>query len=512
MAARQAPQLRVFRNDFARSVRALAAPAHRHDEQPRRDRRARHASRPTACGRPKIVQAGSGFLSQHSKELLVRARRERARRRADSRRGPRAARRSFTDVPLNVARIASSKAATSETRAASPRAPPRQPAPTRRPRAAGRRRRTRPGSTSRSRRPSSRSRTSRGTTRSLAALRGNPAVLLLWSPAVAAAAHARSTRWRAGARRSTQAGVGSLAIALDDRGPGARGRAAAVAGGRAGRAATREVSAELRDPQPAPVHEPAGPALPTRCCSTRGQHRQGLPRRVDVAQIVAGRGGDRGDAGRAAGAGPAVPGAFYSPLPLRNFLPYGRELLDQGLEAAAVVAFERAAQANPSASTLYRLGTLLAKSGETAARAGGLRARARAAARPGRSQQRSRRAAGAGRRPRRRDRAVPGGARGDARVSRCAQQPRLCAAADRPRRGGAARCTRGRSRCSPISPKRSTTSGCCSGRAATWTGRSGTSASALAAAPTTARPPTTWRWCWSREGRPTRRSSCSRTC
>ena len=52
----------------------------------------------------------------------------------------------------------------------------------------------------------------------------------------------------------------------------------------------------------------------------------------------------------------------------RNYLPYGRELLDQGLEAAALVAFERAAQANPSASTLYRLGTLLVKSGAAAKR------------------------------------------------------------------------------------------------------------------------------------------------
>ena len=42
------------------------------------------------------------------------------------------------------------------------------------------------------------------------------------------------------------------------------------------------------------------------------------------------------------------PGTLYAPPGLRNYLPYGRELLDQGLEAAAVVAFERAAQANPS--------------------------------------------------------------------------------------------------------------------------------------------------------------------
>src|SRR6185312_7084785 len=59
-------------------------------------------------------------------------------------------------------------------------------------------------------------------------------------------------------------------------------------------------------------------------------------------------------------------GTFYSGLPLRNYLPYGRELLDSGLESAAVIAFERAAQADPGASTLYRLGTLLAKTGETA--------------------------------------------------------------------------------------------------------------------------------------------------
>jgi tetratricopeptide (TPR) repeat protein len=59
-------------------------------------------------------------------------------------------------------------------------------------------------------------------------------------------------------------------------------------------------------------------------------------------------------------------GTFQATLPLRNYLPYGRELLDQGLEAAAIVAFERAAAANPGASTLYRLGTLLEKTGEMA--------------------------------------------------------------------------------------------------------------------------------------------------
>jgi Tfp pilus assembly protein PilF len=88
--------------------------------------------------------------------------------------------------------------------------------------------------------------------------------------------------------------------------------------------------------------------------------------RVNVAQIVTDAAAI--DASPAERLSRAVPfqGTFYSGLPLRNYLPYGRELLDQGFEAAAVTAFERAAQANPGASTLYRLGTLLAKTGETA--------------------------------------------------------------------------------------------------------------------------------------------------
>ena len=55
---------------------------------------------------------------------------------------------------------------------------------------------------------------------------------------------------------------------------------------------------------------------------------------------------------------------MYSPPGIRNYLPHGRELLDQGLEDAALVAFEHAAQTKPSAFTLYRLGTLHAKRGE----------------------------------------------------------------------------------------------------------------------------------------------------
>ncbi len=87
--------------------------------------------------------------------------------------------------------------------------------------------------------------------------------------------------------------------------------------------------------------------------------------RVDVDQIV--KDASEIDVSPTERLNRAVPfrGTFYSGLPLRNYLPYGRELLDNGLEGAAVTAFERAVQSNPGASTLYRLGTLLARSGET---------------------------------------------------------------------------------------------------------------------------------------------------
>jgi len=59
-------------------------------------------------------------------------------------------------------------------------------------------------------------------------------------------------------------------------------------------------------------------------------------------------------------------GMLLASLGQRNYLPYGRELLHQGLEAPALAAFERVAEGDPSASSLYQLGTLLAKGGQPA--------------------------------------------------------------------------------------------------------------------------------------------------
>ena len=70
MAARQAPQLRIFRNDFESSSRSLAVRLT--GAKSNRDAiGARVTVQTDRMRRTKIVQAGSGFLSQHSKELLV---------------------------------------------------------------------------------------------------------------------------------------------------------------------------------------------------------------------------------------------------------------------------------------------------------------------------------------------------------------------------------------------------------------------------------------------------------
>ena len=79
MAARQAPHLRVFQNDFAPKAATLAVRLVGSVGSSNRDAiGARVVVETDRMRRTKIVQAGSGFLSQRSKARL-RSRREPAR-------------------------------------------------------------------------------------------------------------------------------------------------------------------------------------------------------------------------------------------------------------------------------------------------------------------------------------------------------------------------------------------------------------------------------------------------
>ena len=203
----------------------------------------------------------------------------------------------------------------------------------------------------------------KGETRSLAALRGRPAVLLFWSADVSGSRAALDALAR-GSSALAQAGIAALAIALDAPADLARVRAASSASlpvvlaspelGLSYAILNRHLFMNRQDLR-----------LPTTLLlDAAGSVVKAYRDSVDVSLIVRDVAViEAAPPDRLARAVP-FPGTFYSPPALRNYLPYGRELLDQGLEAAAVVAFERAAQASPSASTLYRLGTLLAKSGE----------------------------------------------------------------------------------------------------------------------------------------------------
>jgi Flp pilus assembly protein TadD/peroxiredoxin len=368
MAARQAPQLRVFRNDVDPRGASLAV------------RLVGTASNRDAVGarvtvdtgrvrRTKIVSAGSGFLSQHSKELLFGLGPS-ERIVALTVEWPSGGRQVFNDLAVDR-RLRLVEGGTLEEEAFAA-ADFRLKAEA-----------TIPNSTSVGALPDTRRPAGDtwmyepfpapdfslpdvdGTTRSLAALRGRPALLLLWS-ADASSAHTDLDALGRARETLASAGLVPLTIALDAPADLPRVRAAAPAGVPT-LLATDEVAMsyailnrhlfmnrqDLRLPT-ALLIDPAGSIVKV--------YRE----RLDAARVA------RDATSLAVPAdvrlARAVPftGRFYSPLSLRNYLPYGRELLDQGLEAAALVAFERAAQANPSAATLYRLGTLLMKTGETA--------------------------------------------------------------------------------------------------------------------------------------------------
>jgi Tfp pilus assembly protein PilF/peroxiredoxin len=353
MAARQAPQLRVFRNDFAPRGASLAIRLV--GTASNRDAIGARVSVETEQLRVmKIVQAGSGFISQHSKELLFGL--------GPSQRilkvsieWPSGRTQIFTDVPLGgrlrvvegggIENTAFAPGSALKAAIETPRAvlPPDatwlyEPFPA----------------------PDFSLQDLHGTTRSLAGLRGRPAVLLFWSIGALASRAALDALAR-GREALTHAGVGSLAIALDTAADLPKIRAVspaelpvALASSELGLSyaiLNRHLFMNRQD-----LHLPSAMLLDAagRVVRTYRDH-------VDPSLIL--RDAATIEAPPAERLARAVPfeGTLYSPPALRNYLSYGRELLDQGLDAPAVEAFERAVQARPSAPTLYRLGTLLAK-------------------------------------------------------------------------------------------------------------------------------------------------------
>ena len=374
MAARQAPHLRLFRNDHpARPVIALrltGTTSNRDAVGARIDVEA-GSLRVT-----RLVQAGSGFLSQHSREVLVGL--------GDNTRvtslkvtWPSGATQTFTDLPVNTRFTLTEGATPVPSPITQARAATRDPRPaTRESRSAS----LDPPSATRDPRavapdatwmfepfpvPDFSATDLAGTTHTPRTLAGRPALLVFWQSEAGASRAAVQTLANQRGRLDA-AGIVPLAIALDPAEAGARVRAAAPAGVPVVHA-TRDLAYTW-----AIVHRhlfmnrQAMPLPTALLLDASGRIVRTYRDRLDVPRIV-------GDAARVEATDEvrlarALPftGFFHTPLSPRNWLPVGSELLDEGLETQAIVAFERAAQANPSAAVLYRLGTLLTRSGQAA--------------------------------------------------------------------------------------------------------------------------------------------------
>jgi Flp pilus assembly protein TadD/peroxiredoxin len=359
MAARQAPQLRVFRNDLETPSRSLAVRLV--GSKSNRDAvGARVVVQTDRLTKTRYVTAGSGFLSEHSKELLIGlGASERIVKLTVG--WPSGGTQELTDVPLNT-RVRIVEGGEVKTEPFAPRSVAKPAAPVTLPAAL-------PPTTTWMFEPFPAPDFSlpdlSGATRTLSALKGKPSIVLVWSAEVPAARAALETLEH-GAAALDRAGVNSVAVAVE-----APGDQAALknlsSGGIPVVIATPEVGLSYAILNRHLFMNRQDLRLPTSLLlDADGNVVKVYRDRVNVDQIVKDAAAiDVSPADRLARALP-FRGTFYYGLPRRNYLPYGRELLDQGLESAAVVAFERAAQANPGAPTLYRLGTLLAKTGETA--------------------------------------------------------------------------------------------------------------------------------------------------
>jgi Tfp pilus assembly protein PilF/peroxiredoxin len=360
MAARQAPQLRVFRNDAV--LRGAALAVRLTGTASNRDAvGARVTVETDTLRRTKLVTAGSGFVSQHSKELLFGLGDSRQIRRVTVV-WPSGRTQSFEGVtigqrlglveggeprwePLHAPAAVAGPTAVMPPTPEPPRATwlyePFPAPPFSLPDLGGR-------------------------TRSLEAVRGQPAVLLLWaSGAPGSRAALEAVGGEAGAL--ARAGVATLALALDAPQDLPAVRSAAAGLGVPVVPASEEVALSyavfnrhvFMNQQP--LRLPAAFLLDATGAVVRA-YRAPLDA---TAMLRDARAIDAPAAERLARA-MLLPGKLYSPPGLRNYVTYGRELLDQGLDAAALGAFERAAQATPLPFTLFRLANLLVKAGQPA--------------------------------------------------------------------------------------------------------------------------------------------------
>jgi tetratricopeptide (TPR) repeat protein len=365
LAPRSSPQLRLYRNEFDAGHAALALRLT--GTKSNRDAVGARVTVEADQARPtRVLMAGSGFLSQHSKEMLFGLGRSRRILKVTIT-WPSGLVQTLTDLPINhrvfveegrdgvrSEPFRARDVAPSPVVAASDRGPALsrraagvwffEPFPA----------------------PDFTLRDLDGPEQSLSGQSGRPVLLLFWASWAppSCAALEELSRQRA-ALAATGASV--LAVSVDQRDDEAKAREAAQGLGLPVVIAAADVAGTYSILHSYLFDRREDVRLPTLLLLNGAGEIVKLYREVpapgaileDIARIEA------TPAERLARAVP-FPGNDYSSPGPRSYFQYGLELSEQGFDAPALGAFERVAKLDPSAITFFNLGTLYMKAGRSA--------------------------------------------------------------------------------------------------------------------------------------------------
>lgn len=359
MAPRSSPQLRIFRNDFAAGHAAVAFRLT--GTKSNRDAVGARVSVETDTSRTtRVVAAGSGFLSQHSKQLLFGLGKSQRIEKVTIA-WPSGVVQTFSGLPLNQ-RI-SIEEGSDVFRAE----------PFRKPSVASKRITAAPaldGLTQHSAGtwlyepfpvPDFTLRDLDGQDHSLSRLLGRPVLIHLWATS---APPSRTALEQLSQQRKalTAAGAAILALAVDPPEDVSKVRSAVEGLGLPVMVAGDEVAGTFNVLHRYLFDRREDLRLPTTLLiNPEGQIVKVYSGTIDGRQVV--EDVARANAAPADRLARAVPfaGYFDSPPGQRSYFQYGLELSEQGLDRPALVAFESVAKADPSAIALYNLGTLYMK-------------------------------------------------------------------------------------------------------------------------------------------------------
>jgi Tfp pilus assembly protein PilF/peroxiredoxin len=362
LAPRSSPQLRLFRNDSAGGNSALAVRII--GTKSNRDAAgARVTVKTDQLRRTRIVQIGSGFLSQHSKELLFGLGKSQNVLEATIV-WPSGLTQTVSGLPLDhriwieegkgIVRTEPFRKRSAPGPSDPPLAaidhtvPPSPGTWLYEPYAA----------------PDFSLKDLAGEERSLSGLAGHPVVVLFWATSSAASRQALAELAR-GRAMLAAAGASILGVAVDRPEDEAKVRTLAQGLGVPVMIAGEEVASTYSILSRYLFDRREDLRLPT-VFLVNGQgeivkvYRDGIAAARIAADAVK---IDASPAERLARAMP-FPGTFLSRPAPRNYFQYGLDLSEQGFDAPALGVFERVARLDPSAITFYNLGTLYMKKGQ----------------------------------------------------------------------------------------------------------------------------------------------------